>query len=458
MTTKITPHPFAATFDLIQGSAFDALVSDIRNRGLLHPIVMWDGMLLDGRNRLAACEAAGVAPEFETWEGTESEALAYIMSANVQRRHLTPTQAAMHVEMNGELLGRLEAEAEERKREAGRVHGRGQDSLAHQCADLYDTVVPLLPPQKATQAAAQISGVGSRTHESIRSARKLVAETGDAGEFDRALISGKLAAKQAVRVAKLPDVQRKWVLENLPTAEKAQSGAVASLLHAAKREADKSQRLERVAGDTKQEAVRIFGDAITELKKLPPASAHCCITDPPYGISTHNTRDGGSDYSDGKDYALGLFREVCTELARVLTDDAHIYVFCGYTNVQAFKEIMREFFDTQDNPIIWEKNNHTMCDFSKWYPNKYELVLFARRSGGRLLTECLPDVIQCDREIGTGHSARKPVKLLRTFVRQSTVEGEVVIDPFAGSFSTEEAALIEGRRAIGIELTGSGGE
>ena len=39
------------------------------------------------------------------------------------------------------------------------------------------------------------------------------------------------------------------------------------------------------------------GDALKELAKLKPASAHCVVTDPPYGLDTHRTREGGQDYA-----------------------------------------------------------------------------------------------------------------------------------------------------------------
>jgi len=50
-------------------------------------------VLLDGRNRLAACERAGIAPRYREYEGTDP--VAFIMSANVHRRHLTESQRAM---------------------------------------------------------------------------------------------------------------------------------------------------------------------------------------------------------------------------------------------------------------------------------------------------------------------------------------------------------------------------
>ncbi|GAA2138013.1 hypothetical protein GCM10009760_18970 [Kitasatospora kazusensis] len=70
------------------------LAQSIKTSGLLMPIVLDpDGVLLDGRNRLAACELAGVEPRFATYTGTDQRA--YIWLSNVRRRHVTEGQRAM---------------------------------------------------------------------------------------------------------------------------------------------------------------------------------------------------------------------------------------------------------------------------------------------------------------------------------------------------------------------------
>jgi hypothetical protein len=87
-------HPVAALFPMLPDDELDDLAEDIRANGLLHPIVLdADGVLIDGRNRLEACRRAGVEPRFERLNGREP--IAFVLSANVARRHLTLGQRAM---------------------------------------------------------------------------------------------------------------------------------------------------------------------------------------------------------------------------------------------------------------------------------------------------------------------------------------------------------------------------
>jgi hypothetical protein len=65
---ELSFHPLADLFPLMEGAEFDALVADIKTRGLCERIIVYDGAILDGRNRYRACLAAGVKPTIERYE------------------------------------------------------------------------------------------------------------------------------------------------------------------------------------------------------------------------------------------------------------------------------------------------------------------------------------------------------------------------------------------------------
>jgi hypothetical protein len=88
-------HPLAATFPMIEGTPFEELKADIRNHGILEPIRLFQGMILDGRNRYAAAKAVNhqfTAKDFKEWNGTLAEAEAWVISTNFHRRQLTTAQ------------------------------------------------------------------------------------------------------------------------------------------------------------------------------------------------------------------------------------------------------------------------------------------------------------------------------------------------------------------------------
>lgn len=87
-------HPVADLFPLLERDSeqFKAMVESIKNLGLLQPVVLdSEGRVLDGRNRLAACEVAGVEPTFITHAPPEGEA-DYAFAVNFARRDLTDDQ------------------------------------------------------------------------------------------------------------------------------------------------------------------------------------------------------------------------------------------------------------------------------------------------------------------------------------------------------------------------------
>lgn len=89
-------HPLATIFPQITGEAFDELVADIRANGLREAITLFEGQILDGRNRASACHAAEVEPRFEDWKPSHDgdTPQAFVISRNLARRHLNDGQRA----------------------------------------------------------------------------------------------------------------------------------------------------------------------------------------------------------------------------------------------------------------------------------------------------------------------------------------------------------------------------
>ena len=85
-------HPAAEVFPLLSGKEFTALVADIKEHGQIDPILVLDGMVLDGRNRWRACKEAGVEPKLKDWTG--GNPWDFVWSKNAERRHLEPGQKA----------------------------------------------------------------------------------------------------------------------------------------------------------------------------------------------------------------------------------------------------------------------------------------------------------------------------------------------------------------------------
>jgi len=89
-------HPHADVFPLLEGKEFDELRNDINTQGLLEPIVLLDGKVLDGRNRYRALVALGWnekrilrhCKEFDDSDG-KIKPLNYVIGKNIKRRHLT---------------------------------------------------------------------------------------------------------------------------------------------------------------------------------------------------------------------------------------------------------------------------------------------------------------------------------------------------------------------------------
>src|SRR6516164_3567463 len=93
------PHPLALIFPAMDAEALGKMAADIEQNGQRDPIVLYEGKILDGVQRQAACEKANVTPSYSHWDNLpewkrKGGPLAFVISENLHRRHMTIGQRA----------------------------------------------------------------------------------------------------------------------------------------------------------------------------------------------------------------------------------------------------------------------------------------------------------------------------------------------------------------------------
>ena len=95
MATELQFHPAADIFPMMSDEEAVGLLEDIKEHGQKYAAELYDGMVLDGRNRYVACLKLGV--ECETVDMTDDidDPLAHVWTVNYHRRHLNNSQKEM---------------------------------------------------------------------------------------------------------------------------------------------------------------------------------------------------------------------------------------------------------------------------------------------------------------------------------------------------------------------------
>lgn len=178
-------HPAAEIFPMMDAAALKELADDIKAHGQRDWIELYEGKVIDGRNRIKACELAGEEPHYCEIE-EEINPVEYVLSKNLFRRHLNESQRSM---IGARAKGVYSEEAKERQKANGGNKKSAKKSEA----------VNLPEPKKADardQAAAAVNVSGkSIDHASTvldRGSPELVA----------AVDAGTVAVSKAAKIAK----------------------------------------------------------------------------------------------------------------------------------------------------------------------------------------------------------------------------------------------------------------
>lgn len=177
---KLKIHSLAEMIPAMSEEEYLALRADIKENGQREPITLYNGEILDGRHRSRACEELDLQPALREYTGDQPGA--YVLSLNVRRRNLTPSQCAA---VAAEFLPQLEAEAKDRQRAAGEQHGRGMNSSGSSDPEL------LQEPRRAREDAGALVGVSGASVDRARRVKEQAPE-----DFEK-VKAGELAVRTA---------------------------------------------------------------------------------------------------------------------------------------------------------------------------------------------------------------------------------------------------------------------
>lgn len=177
MKQKYKSHPIADRLPEMTEDEFSVLKDSISRDGLLHPIILYDSKILDGRHRLRACEELRITPQFVQYSGTQPATLVFVN--NVARRQLTIPQK---LRLLDSLLPDIEAESR-RRRDAG-------------------TLASMDAKGKTSAIAAKLIGVSPATVERDRAIQRTIERLETSGRDDAADKVRQAAAKSVRAGAK----------------------------------------------------------------------------------------------------------------------------------------------------------------------------------------------------------------------------------------------------------------
>lgn len=203
-----------------------------------------------------------------------------------------------------------------------------------------------------------------------------------------------------------------------------------------------------------------LGDNIAVMKKeIKENSVDLIVTDPQFGIGltaqtvmksfsvTYKQDDTEYRVFDQLDLALG-------EMHRVLKEHCHLYIFYAAKFYKEIRTLLEKNFVVNPTPIIWNKEQHSNPGGSKVYASAYEPCFLCSKGDPKELNTWRTNVQSIKGVPGNKriHPTEKPTQLLRVFIEASSLPGDTVLDPYAGSGATGEAAMEMGRKAIVIDI------
>ena len=207
------------------------------------------------------------------------------------------------------------------------------------------------------------------------------------------------------------------------------------------------------------------GDSYKLIKELPDKSVDLIVTDPPYLIE--NTKAGGgsnlaksiqgmNDELANGILTQGINEEILNEFMRVMKKP-NIYIWCNHKQIPMYLDFFvnqqKCFFDI----IVWVKTNATPLFNNKYLTDKEYCLYFRKgaycnpQSYEEAKTVYFQPINIADKNLYT-HTTIKPINIIKTLIKNSSKENDIVLDCFMGSGTTAVACQDTNRQFIGFEI------
>jgi len=198
------------------------------------------------------------------------------------------------------------------------------------------------------------------------------------------------------------------------------------------------------------------GDFRDFLHLIETSSVDVICTDPPYGIDADNFGDqagAAHEYEDSEEYFKEIMTTFVNEASRVTKDLAHAYIFCDpryFTYIQTLLEARG--WSVWPTPLVWFKGNGMLPRPDHGPRRVYETILYAIK-GDKPVLAVYGDVIDVPGLQSPHFGAEKPWELYENLLRRSVRPGDTIWDPFVGAGPVFPAANKLNTQVIGTELS-----
>ena len=199
-------------------------------------------------------------------------------------------------------------------------------------------------------------------------------------------------------------------------------------------------------------------DCLEGMQKIEDKCIDLVIADPPYTMTKRGKscrpnwmeNNMGNNVFDGE---IPKAKDWMSECYRVLKDETHFYTFCNINDITEYLQTAKEVGFKLHNIISMIKDTGMP---NRWYYKQTELVLFFRKGKAKPINDFTSrdniKVVMPKQSTGKLHITQKPYDFILKLVTNSSLENELILDPFIGSGTTAIACINTNRNFIGFEL------